>query len=151
MDSKTSEEIVPDIARYANTQNKVSNSDFFSNHPFHRKMATKSTKLIAPVIAGQLRGTKWFYERSRGAYESAKRKTGRATKSEIKAFMLEFPAHQKMDKLGVAKTSVIFDGDPHIAVRGQEAMFKHFADKIQPSWEDNQFTFKNFSIKSYVA
>jgi len=129
VDTKTSEEIVPDIAKYANTQNKVSNSDFFSNHPFHRKMARKSTEILAPVIAGQLRGTKWFYERSRGAYESAKRKTGRATKKEIKAFMLEFPADQKMDKLGVAKTSVIFDGDPHIAVRGQEAIFMEIVAK----------------------
>ena len=151
VDTKTSEEIVPDIAKYANTQNKVSNSDFFSNHPFHRKMARKSTEILAPVIAGQLRGTKWFYERSRGAYESAKRKTGRATKSEIKAFTLEFPAQQKMDKLGVAKTSVIFDGDPHIAVRGQEAMFKYFADKIQPRWEDNQFTFNNDFFMEIVA
>ena len=44
VDTQTSEEIVPDIARYANTQNKVSNSDFFSNHPFHRKMERKSLK-----------------------------------------------------------------------------------------------------------
>ena len=151
VDSKTSEEIVPDIARYANTQNKVSNSDFFSNHPFHRKMAKKSIEISAPIITGQIRGTKWFYERSRGTYESAKRKTGTATKAEEKAFMYEYPIHQKMDKIGVAKTSVIFDGDPHVAVRGQEAMFKHFAEKIQPQWEKNEFDFNDSFFMEIVA
>ena len=151
VDSKTSEEIVPDIARYANMQNKVSNSDFFSNHPFHRKMERKSLQILAPVITGQIRGTKWFYERSRGTYESAKRMTGRATRAEEIAFILEYPVHQKMDKIGVAKTSVIFDGDPNIAVRGQEAMFKHFAEKIQPKWEKSEFDFNDSFFMEVVA
>jgi len=151
VDTQTSEEIVPDIARYANTQNKVSNSDFFSNHPFHRKMERKSIQITAPITTGQIRGTKWFYERSRGTYESAKRKTGTATRVEEIAFMLEYPVHQKMDKIGVAKTSVIFDGDPHIAVRGQEAMFKHFAEKIQPRWEKGSHNFNDSFFKEVVA
>ena len=29
------QEIVPKISEYANTQNRVSAADFFSNHPFH--------------------------------------------------------------------------------------------------------------------
>ena len=36
------ERIVPNISRYANTQNKVNASDFFSNHPFSRRMEEMS-------------------------------------------------------------------------------------------------------------
>src|SRR5690606_18493031 len=31
-------DLIPRIAEYANTQNKVAAADFFANHPFHRKM-----------------------------------------------------------------------------------------------------------------
>ena len=36
--SETSDDIVPFISKYANSQNKVSAADFFSNHPFHLRM-----------------------------------------------------------------------------------------------------------------
>ena len=148
VDTKTSEEIVPNIAKYANTQNKISNSDFFSNHPFHRKMEKKSRQISAPIVSGQIRATKWFYERSRGSYNNEKKK---GTKGDEKAFLLEYPAHQKMDKLSVAKTAVIFDGDPHHAVKGQQIMFKHFAGNIQPRWEKNQFNFNDNFFMEIVA
>ena len=145
VDKKTSEKIVPDIARYANTQNKVSDSDFFSNHPFHRKMQEKSRKILAPRVEGQLRETKWFYERSRGQYEN-ERKKGKS--NEEKAFLLEYPVHQKIDKLSLAKTAVIFYGHPHQAVKGQQAMFKFFADHIQSDWEKKRHKFDdNFFMK----
>lgn len=36
--AESSEQIVPNISKYANSQNKVSAADFFSNHPFHMRM-----------------------------------------------------------------------------------------------------------------
>ena len=36
VEDKKSQEIVPKISEYANSQNKVNKADFFSNHPFHR-------------------------------------------------------------------------------------------------------------------
>ena len=41
-------ELIPRIAEYANTQNKIAVADFFANHPFHRKMEEISRRLIAP-------------------------------------------------------------------------------------------------------
>lgn len=148
VDTKTSEEIVPNIAKYANTQNKISNSDFFSNHPFHRKMENKSRKISIPIVSGQIRSSKWFYERSRGSYENEKKK---GSKADEKAFLLEYPAAQKMDKLSLAKTAVIFDGGPHHAVKGQQAMFKHFASNIQTRWEKNSFEFDDEFFKEIIA
>ena len=61
--SDETEHIVPKISEYANTQNKVSAADFFSNHPFHLRIEEISRRLWAPSSAGSLRETHWYYER----------------------------------------------------------------------------------------
>jgi hypothetical protein len=38
--------MVQKIAQYANSQNKIKDSDFFSNHPFHREMEKLSNREI---------------------------------------------------------------------------------------------------------
>lgn len=68
IDSNESEMIVPRISEYANTQNRVNAADFFSNHPFHVRMAEFSRRIWAPPQQGAQRETKWFYERARGQY-----------------------------------------------------------------------------------
>lgn len=71
VDEEKSEEVVPKISEYANTQNKVNAADFFSNHPFHTRMEEFSMRLWAPPYQGALRASKWFYERARGQYADA--------------------------------------------------------------------------------
>ena len=39
-------ELIPNIARYANKQNKVSDADFFSNHAFHVRMEDLSGRTL---------------------------------------------------------------------------------------------------------
>lgn len=63
-----SEDIVPKISEYANTQNKVNAADFFSNHPFHVRMEQFSRSVIFTAREGERHDRKWFYERSRGQY-----------------------------------------------------------------------------------
>ncbi len=46
-------DLIPRIAEYANTQNKVAIADFFANHPFHRKMEEISRRLLVPARASQ--------------------------------------------------------------------------------------------------
>ena len=48
-------EVVPRISEYANTQNRVSAADFFSNHPFHIRMEGFSRRLFAPRKDGAFR------------------------------------------------------------------------------------------------
>ncbi|MGC2504285.1 MAG: AIPR family protein, partial [Silvibacterium sp.] len=71
IDSEESEMVVPRISEYANTQNRVNAADFFSNHPFHVRMAEFSRRIWAPAQQGAQRETKWFYERARGQYADA--------------------------------------------------------------------------------
>jgi hypothetical protein len=49
IDSEQSEMVVPRISEYANTQNRVNAADFFSNHPFHVRMAEFSRRIWAPA------------------------------------------------------------------------------------------------------
>jgi hypothetical protein len=46
------DEMIQKIARYSNSQNKVSDADFFSNHPFHRAIEKHSRNIPAPRVAG---------------------------------------------------------------------------------------------------
>ena len=71
IDSEQSEIVVPRISEYANTQNRVNAADFFSNHPFHVRMAEFSRRIWAPAQQGTQRETKWFYERARSVCRRA--------------------------------------------------------------------------------
>jgi len=65
------DEIVPEISKYSNTQNKVTIVDFSSNHPFHVELEKISRSIWAPAVDGSGQETKWFYERARGQYADA--------------------------------------------------------------------------------
>lgn len=60
------QEIVPEISKYSNTQNKVTLVDFSSNHPFHVDIEKITRALWAPAADGSGQETRWFYERARG-------------------------------------------------------------------------------------
>ena len=148
VDSKMSEEIVPNISRYANTQNKVSDSDFFSNHPFHRRMQDKSRRVLAPMLPGSTRQTKWFYERARGQYQD---ELGKRSPAEKKAFQFEYPKSQMVTKTDLAKTAIIFKGAPNHAVKGAQIAFRHFAEKVQKEWEEHDNIFNDMFYKEIIA
>jgi len=65
------QEIVPEISRYSNTQNKVTLVDFSANHPFHVAVEKVTRSLWAPAAHGSGQETRWFYERARGQYADA--------------------------------------------------------------------------------
>ena len=48
--AETSGKYIPLIARYANSQNRVSDADFFSNHEFHRRIELIAKALRAPAV-----------------------------------------------------------------------------------------------------
>jgi AIPR protein len=54
------QEIVPEISRYSNTQNKVTLVDFSSSHPFHVAVEKVTRSLWAPAADGSGQETRWF-------------------------------------------------------------------------------------------
>lgn len=129
------ETIVPKISRFANTQNRISEADFFSSHPFHLAMEQISRRLAPPPRPGSLAGAKWFYERARGQYRDA---LAYLTPAERKRRELEFPRDQVIDKTDLAKFEVTFDPRPDIVSKGAQKCFMYFAEQIAGHWKKAQ-------------
>jgi hypothetical protein len=143
-----SEEVVPRISEYANSQNKVNAADFFANHPFHIRIEELSRRILAPAGDGGYRETKWFYERARGQYADEK---GRRTQTEKKKFDAEFPRSQFFTKTDLAKYENTIDGLPHMVSRGAQKNFSEFAKNIGKRWGKDGSGFDELWFKRLVA
>jgi hypothetical protein len=142
------EEIVPKISRFANTQNKISEADFFSSHPIHLVLQRISRQLSAPAKPGSLSGSKWFYERARGQYRD---KLAYGTAAEKRRFELEFPRDQFIDKTDLAKFEVTFECRPHVVSRGAQKCFLEYAEKVGKAWEVSEAPFNDHWFRGIVA
>lgn len=141
-------EVVPNISKFANTQNKVSDSDFFANHEFHRRFEEQSRRIWAPVKPGSIKQTKWFYERARGQYLE---KQSNLTDAKKKAFKEIHPKPQMFTKTDLAKVIVMFEKHPNHAVKGAQIAFKFFADKVVKQWESNDAEFNDLFFNHAVS
>lgn len=114
------ERIVPLISEYANTQNKVSVSDFFSNHEFHVRIEGFSRRSWAPTVRGSTIQTHWFYERTRGQYAN---RQSNLKPSEKRAFLAQNPRSQMFTKTDLAKFVLSFEELPHVVSKGAQKAF----------------------------
>lgn len=142
------ETVVPKISEYANTQNKVSAADFFSNHPFHLRIEEISRRLWAPSPEGGLRETHWFYERARGQYANAQ---ANLTPAKQKEFLSKFPRHQMFIKTDLAKFEHSMDMLPHVVSLGAQKNFARFADEVSKKWDKNETQFNELYFKQLIA
>ncbi len=142
------EELIPNIAKYANSQNKVSEADFFSNHAFHVRVEAISRKLTAPAVMGNQYGTYWYYERTRGQY---KQEQAQMTKSEKKAFLMKHPKSQMFTKTDLAKYYNSYRQLPHLVCAGAQKNFIKFAEWASESWEKDQRVFNNIFFQRIVC
>lgn len=143
-----SEEIVPKISEFANTQNKVNAADFFSNHPFHVRMEQFSRSIIFAAPDNERHDSKWFYERSRGQYINERAKL-RSTQQ--KKFDLEFPKAKLFAKTDLAKFVFSASGCPHIVSRGAQKNFAEFAKEIGDSWSKSDAKYDDLWYKRLIA
>lgn len=143
-----SENVVPQISEYANTQNKVNAADFFSNHPFHIRMEQYSRRVIFAAREGLRHDSKWFYERSRGQYLNARI---RLTPPQQKRFDLEFPKTQLFSKTDLAKFEYSATGKPHIVSRGAQKNFSDFAKETGDAWAKNEAKFDELWYRRLIS
>ena len=142
--------MIQSIAKYANSQNKVTDADLFSNHPFHRIFEDLSKKYQAPVKEGELYGTYWFYERSRGKYEQEQIKFTK--KSEKDDFKKRNPKNQVIKKEELAKYFVAADMmRPDIVSKGSQKAMNFFADYIDKKYETSKEMFNEDFYKKLIA
>ena len=148
VDSEDSEVVVPRISEYANTQNRVNAADFFSNHPFHRRMEEFSRRIWAPAQQGAQRETKWFYERARGQYADAQSKLTPAGRRRFKA---EYPRPQMFTKTDLAKFENVWKDHPKWVNLGAQKNFVRFATRIGREWVKSETNFSEFYYRCAVA
>lgn len=148
IEASAGDEVVPNISRYANTQNRISTADFFSNHPFHVRMQDISRRLWAPALAGALRETRWFYERTRGQYAEA---VNRRTSSDRNRFIAEHPKHQVFSKTDLAKFENVWDEHPKWVNLGAQKNFAKYAERIGKDWKSSPDLFNELYFKRAVA
>lgn len=142
------EQVVPKISRYANTQNRISEADFFSSHPFHLQMERHSRTITAPPQNGAMTGDKWFYERARGQYRDG---TAYASVAEKRKFQLEFPKDKLIEKTDLAKYFLSFERKPYIVSRGAQKAFMAFADQIAKAWKSAPTEFNELWYRNACA
>ena len=121
-------EVVPEISKFSNTQNKVTTADFSSNHPFQVELQKVSRSVWAPSPFGDGQETHWFYERARGQY--ADEQAGQRTPAKIKAWRVSNPTKQKFIKTDLAKFEASYDQLPYLVSRGAEKNFREFMVRL---------------------
>lgn len=140
--------LIPDIARYANSQNKVSDADFFANHPYHIRLEEFSRRIFAPPTGGSQHGSHWFYERARGQYVNEQAKLSPAQKRQ---FAVQNPKPQLLSKPDVAKLVNTWRGLPNKVSLGAQKNFILFADLISKAWTDDERQFNEEYFRDLIA
>jgi hypothetical protein len=146
--AETSGKFIPLIARYANSQNKVSDADFFSNHEFHRRIEQIARALRAPAVGGAQYGTHWWYERARGTYMNEQAKL---TPAQRNLFVLQNPRKQLITKTDLAKYENAWRYFPHVVSQGAQKNFLAFSNYASAEWEKNPEQFNEEFYKRVVV
>ena len=143
-----SDELIRNISRSSNSQNKVSDADFFASHPFHRRMEQISRLMFAPAVEGAQYETKWFYERARGQYLQEQM---RLTPAKKKQFELQNPKNQVIKKTDLAKVQNTWLGHPDVVSKGAQTNFSAFAEYIDDQWNSNEQQFNERYFQTTAA
>lgn len=124
--------VVQAVAKYANSQNRISAADLFSTHEFHVRMEQISRRLKAPAKEGEQYHTGWFYERARGQWENDRNARGSA--GEQAKFELEYPKSQRITKTDWAKYDYCWNQHPDLVSKGAQSVFADYAMKVDAQW-----------------
>jgi hypothetical protein len=145
-DLENKDVFVSRISRFANTQNKVSNSDFFSNSYYHRRMKELSG-MIRVSVDGQITPEKWFYERVRGEYQNEQTFLSQTEKNK---FRKQYPQVKSVDKIALAKAYLSVNELPHLVSKGAQLCFAEFAKRVADLHDEERILDEN-DFKQIVA
>jgi hypothetical protein len=143
----TAEAMKEMIAKYANSQNSIQESDLESNHPFHLNIETRSRKQTMPAGEDGI-STKWFYERARGQYSTLMRALIGPKKRKFEA---EYPKKQLFTKVDMAKYENTWRMLPHIVKKGAQANLRALGAVILKEFEKNEDQFGGAFYQSLIA
>ena len=141
-------EVVPFISRYANSQNKVTDTDLQANHRFHVGLERVGRSEWTPDQA-----SKWFYERARGSYQTARSRE--TTEGARHRFDREYPTHHRFTKEDLARFVNCWRGLPHVVNRGGQKNFAEFMTfigkelgELQENWQPAPEDYRRYIAKA---
>lgn len=123
---------VPDIARYANSQNKVSELDLTSNNPILQKLEELSRTVYAMDPADRSKQSVWYFERVKGQYREA---LAKEPNNRREAFKRKFPKDQLIIKSEVAKYMNTWYRLPYHVVKGAEKNYNIFLKSLSEEFK----------------
>lgn len=141
-------DFVRNIAKYANSQNKVTAADLNSNHEFYIRIEEFSRKTYAPSIENNTYQTLWFFERSRGQYDQAKMKM---TKAQKETFERINPPKQVIKKTDIAKYINSCEQQPFSVSWGAEVNLTRFQERLEEDWKKDNTKFNVSYYRDLIA
>lgn len=119
--------LVPDIARFANSQTSIKESDLSANAPYMIEMQDQSRKCWTPSVVPTL----WYFERLRGQFLTDKALEGGLTSKKAKKFEMLRPQSQRFNKTDIAKIEMAWLQKPFISCKGAEVCFDKYWDYLK--------------------
>ena len=142
------DQMVQAIAKYANSQNKVTAADLFSNDPFHIWMEKSSKRWLAPSAKYAI-PTGWYYERSRKRYQQELFKIRSVV--DQKRLQAKFPKDQLITKEQLGMYLTTMAQRPHIVAKGKNFVIKEFNTIITQEYRANKAVFNEFYFKKCIC
>ena len=135
---------VPNISRFANSQNKVSELDLSSNNPYFVQIENLSRKKYVVNPENKNQSLLWFFERANGQYRETLNKQ---TLAQQKKFKEQNPQDRKFVKSDVAKFINLWELEPNFVAQGSQKNFVHYTKKIEELTKKGKLPGENFYRK----
>ncbi|MFE3867026.1 AIPR family protein [Flavobacterium sp. LS2P90] len=120
------DDLISSISEFSNSQSKVSTVDLRSRSPQLNKIKALSESILTPT------GRKWFFEKSKGEFNTKLRIAGASGKNRIEK---EYPKEFRFTKEQLGKYYSSWGDEPYKVKKGGEAIFRKFLEDI--SSEEN--------------
>jgi hypothetical protein len=135
---------VPNISRFANSQNKISELDLSSNNPFFVKIEELSRKKYVTNRENNSQQVLWYFERVTGQYKESLNKL---SISQQKAFKEKNPPSNKIVKSDIAKYINLWELEPYFVSQGSQKNFIQYTKKINDLVKKGKLPGENFYKK----
>ena len=135
---------VPNISRFANSQNKVSELDLSSNNPYFVQIENLSRKKYVVNPENKNQSILWFFERANGQYRETLNKQ---SPTQQKKFKEQNPSNLKFVKSDIAKFINGWELEPNFIAQGSQKNFIHYTKKITDLVTKNKLPGENFYRK----
>ena len=142
-------DFVRNIAKFANSQNKVTSADLNSNHPFYIRIEEFSRKVFAPAVNGSPYQELWFFERARGQYEQPMIKM--TTKKQRDDYQKVRPKDKKFTKTDLAKFVNSANMQPYFVSWGADVNSTRFQEQLAKAWDKDNSVYNEYYYKELIG